>query len=340
MKRYILFVRAAFVASAMALCLSACSDEPADAVSKHVYSDTENVYLRTDASATVSLGAEFRKGHIAPKTFSLKDYAEQIQTKTGMTVDDLVAGVDAGKVAFKCISTARAVWLNDAPGVNGAGWWFDASGAVSDQEKGVATVELDKAARALVVTVPEDAAAGVAITANVGFAVINGTDYDRYVRFNVSVSVTDPGTVIKDVTIPAGDYASYELEFPGVDNAIQACFGMTSAEFMEKISDPEGPVAMYIVDEKGNWDKASQYTAGGIGYWMDKDNKVTTWKGGGWNDGNMYFIETHTTDGGNSVGIGRAPNVPSGTTTKAHFVYADKTDNSKFIEFVLNLTFE
>jgi hypothetical protein len=46
-----------------------------------VYGPDEAPYLRTDASATIAYSAEFRKGHVAPKTIYLKDYAEQIQTK-------------------------------------------------------------------------------------------------------------------------------------------------------------------------------------------------------------------------------------------------------------------
>ena len=77
-----------------ALGFTACSDDPEDAVSKHVYGPDEAPYLRADAGATISVNAEFRKGHIAPKTIYLKDYAEQIQTKMKMTVDDMLAGVD------------------------------------------------------------------------------------------------------------------------------------------------------------------------------------------------------------------------------------------------------
>ena len=64
-----------------ALGFTACSDDPNDAVTKHVYGPDEAPYLRSDASATIAYSAEFRKGHVAPKTIYLKDYAEQIQTK-------------------------------------------------------------------------------------------------------------------------------------------------------------------------------------------------------------------------------------------------------------------
>ena len=87
MKNNILYIAAVCIA----LGLSACSTDPEDAVEKHVYTENEAPYLRTDVSANISTTAEFRKGHVALKTISLKDYAETIQTKLGMTVDDMIA---------------------------------------------------------------------------------------------------------------------------------------------------------------------------------------------------------------------------------------------------------
>ena len=94
MKKNILYIAMA----CFALGFTACSDDPEDAVSKHVYGPDEAPYLRTDADATIGVNAEFRKGHISPKIIYLKDYAEQIQTKMKMTVDDMLAGVESGKV--------------------------------------------------------------------------------------------------------------------------------------------------------------------------------------------------------------------------------------------------
>ena len=106
MKKNILYIAMACIA----LGFTACSDDPEDAVSKHVYGPDESPYLRADADATISLNAEFRKGHVTPKTVYLKDYAEQIQTKMKMTVDDMLAGIESGKVAFHSINTARGIW--------------------------------------------------------------------------------------------------------------------------------------------------------------------------------------------------------------------------------------
>ena len=332
MKKNILYIAMA----CFALGFTACSDDPEDAVSKHVYGPDEAPYLRADADATVTLNAEFRKGHVAAKTISLKDYAEQIQTNLKMTVDDMLAGLESGNVVFHSINSARGAWDMSAM-TKGNGWWYNNNGAVVN-DSGVASIELDKVSKSLILDVPEGSAAGLSMTANVGFAVVNGKDYDQYVRFAVNFAVTDPGTIIKNITIPDGDYASYEFDLTSIEAAISACFGMTSAEFISLISDTENDIAMYLVDDEGNWDTDSPYTAGGIGFWVDVNNKVCNWSGDGYSAGNFYYIETHADN--KSVGIGRAPGVPSGTVAKVHFVYASKTDSSQYVEFVLNATFE
>ncbi|MBR0188274.1 MAG: DUF4859 domain-containing protein [Prevotella sp.] len=328
MRKNILYIAMA----CFALGFTACSDDPNDAVTKHVYGPDEAPYLRADANATIAYSAEFRKGHVSPKTIYLKDYAEQIQTKLKMTVDDMIAGVESGKVVFYNINTARGCWNKAAATKGSNGWWYDTAGLVADATTGVASIELDKTAKALILSVPEESAAGVSVAANVGFAIDNGKDYDDYIRFNISFAVTDPGTIILNVTIPSGDYASYEVEFASIENAISACFGMNSSEFNALVQDASGDIAMYMVDDAGNWDTTSNYTANGIGYWLDATGKVTTWG----TDGFTYYVETH--DG--TVGIGRAPGLASGTEGKLHFVYASKTDSSKYIEFVINTTLE
>ena len=328
MKKNILYIAMA----CLALGFSSCSTDPEEAVSKHVYGPDEAPYLRADANATIAVNAEFRKGHVSPKTIYLKDYAEQIQTKMKMTVDDMLAGIETGKVVFYNINTARGCWNKAASTKGSNGWWYNTAGGVADAASGIASIELDKAAKALILNVPEESAAGVSVAANVGFAIDNGKDYDDYIRFNVSFAVTDPGTVIQNITIPAGDYAAYEVQFAGMENAINACFGMSVSDFNAAVQDASGDIAMYMVDEAGNWDTTSNYTANGIGYWLDVSGKVTTWG----TDGFSFFIETH--DG--SVGIGRAPGLASGTEAKLHFVYASKSDSSKYIEIVINAVLE
>lgn len=170
--------------------LAACSTDPEDAVSKHVYTAEESPYLRTDTSASIAFTAEFRKGHIEQKVIDLKDYSEKIQSHLGMTVDDMISELESGKVVFYNININKGVWDKTAPNES-TGWGYAASGAVSDTAR-VASIILDKADKRLVLDVPASSDAGLSLNENVGFAVDNGRDYDKYVRFNISMSVTDP----------------------------------------------------------------------------------------------------------------------------------------------------
>lgn len=325
MKKNIIYIAAV----CMALGFTSCSDDVNDACSKHVYSENETPYLRTDASANISKSIEFRKGHIAQQTINLKDYAETIQTKMGMTVDDMLASIESGKVVFYNINTARAIWNKTAPTKGSTGWYYNSTGSISTNADEVASVELDKTNKCLIVDAPTDAAAGTSISVNVGFAVNNGQDYDQYVRFVLSIAVTDPGLIMPTITIPTGDYAGTEISFKDYQKAIETCMGMTVDQFNKTVQDADGDIAMYMVDEAGTWDKTSKYTANGIGYWCTATGKVQ-----GWGSGCSYFVETH--DG--SVGIGRYPGMASGTQYKIHFVYVSKSDPSKYVEFVVVAT--
>lgn len=327
----------AVAALCVGLGFAACDDDPEDAVSKHVYGPDESPYLRTDTSATITVNAEFRKGHIADKTISLKDHAAKIQSHLFMTVDDMLAGLADGSVVFYNINATRGAW-NKAPQNVSGGWGYSKAGLVSNIADG-ATVVLDKVDKQLVLSMPGDAAAGTSFTVNVGFAIDNGRDYDDYVRFTINMAVGDPGMVIQNVTVPTGDYAAYEVMFDdeATAKAIEACFGMTAEAFNKAVQDPEGDIAMYMVGADGSWiakdseGEDVEYTANGIGYWCDGDGNPM-----GWGDGCVFFVETH--DG--SVGVGRYPGVASGSVYHPHFVYVSKSDNSKFVEFVINATFE
>ncbi len=328
----------AMAALALTTGFTACNDDdPTEAVSKHVYGDDEAPYLRTDASATITYAADFRKGHIAARTINLKDYAETIQAKTGMTVDDLVAGVADGSVVFYNINTSRGVWNKTAFNIDN-GWSYAGDGSIKTENQ-AGTITLDATNKALVVNVPDDSAAGVSFAANVGFAVVNGKDYDKYVRFTINFAVTDPGTVIKNISIPTGNYSSTPINFTDSDvaTAIEACFGISVSEFNKTVQDAEGDIELYMVDNDGNWyydeDGTSRpaYTANGIGYWCDANGKPMSW-----GSGCVFFVETF--DGG--VNVGRYVDIASGTVSKFHFIYVSKSDASKFIEFVVTATME
>ncbi len=328
----------AMAAIALTTGFTACNDDdPTEAVSKHVYGEDEAPYLRTDASATITYAAEFRKGHVAAKSINLKDYASTIQSKLGMTVDDLLAGVADGSIVFYNINTSRGIWNKTAYNTSN-GWSYKADGSISSEDI-AGTVTLDAANKALVVNVPDDSAAGVSFSVNVGFAIDNGSDYDQYVRFTLNFAVTDPGTVIKNVSIATGNYSCTPINFTDSDvtAAIEACFGITVSEFNKTVQDADGDIELYMADNDGNWyydeDGTSRpaYTANGIGYWCDANGKPMNW-----GSGCVFFAETF--DGG--INIGRYEDIASGTVCKFHFVYVSKSDNSKFVEFVVTATME
>lgn len=330
MKKNILYLCLA----CMTMGLAACSTDPEDAVSKHVYGENEAPYLRIDTEANIACTAEFREGHIAPITISLKDYAEKIQTKMGMTVDDLLAGVDNGSVVFYNINPTKTVWDKTAPNYGTSGWGYDKDGKLAT-ESVAATIELDKTSKALIVKVPEDTKAGLAITENVGFAINNGKDFDDYVRFNIPISVTNPGLVIANIEVSSTAYDAYLIEFSKSQEAIEKCLGISYSEFLKAIKDTEGDVVMYMVDnETEEWDTTSSYTANGLGYWLTNKYKVCTWG----SDGYTYYAETDTDNGGVNIGhIG----VDSGTKFELNFVYAMKADpQNKFIQFKVTATVE
>lgn len=82
------------------LSLAACSTDPEDATSKHVYGENENPYLKTNADAVVSTKAEFPISRLEAKTVKLTDYAEKFHTYLGMTVDETLAALSNGSVVF------------------------------------------------------------------------------------------------------------------------------------------------------------------------------------------------------------------------------------------------
>ena len=88
------------------LSLAACSTDPEDATSKHVYGENENPYLKTNADAVVSTKAEFPISRLEAKTVKLTDYAEKFHTYLGMTVDETLAALSNGSVVFYPLNSA------------------------------------------------------------------------------------------------------------------------------------------------------------------------------------------------------------------------------------------
>lgn len=329
MKKLFLYTLLACMA---VLSLGSCSDDPMDATGKHVYGENESPYLRTDTSATIAYTAEFRKGYVAAKSIKLSDYAVTIKSKLGMTVDELLAAVESGKVVFYNINVSRAQWNKTAPTKGSSGWYYDASGLLCSQDKQVASIELDKASKSIIIDMPSNAAAGVSFSANVGFAINNGKDFDDYVRFNFTIMVTDPSLIMANVTIPEGDYNTYSVKFANYKQTIANCLGMTVNELNNAVSDTNSEIALYMVNSDGSWNTTDAYNtdAGVLGFWCTKDGTVQNW-----GSGCLYFVQAVS----GSLNIGRYENIASGTTSKVHCVLASKKDSKKYVEFIINITF-
>lgn len=139
------------------LSLAACSTDPEDATSKHVYGENENPYLKTNADAVVSTKAEFPISRLEAKTVKLTDYAEKFHTYLGMTVDETLAALSNGSVVFYPINISKNCWNRTAPTKGTNGWYYNTAGGVCDAASGIASIELDATKKELVLNVLETA---------------------------------------------------------------------------------------------------------------------------------------------------------------------------------------
>ena len=217
------------------LSLAACSTDPEDATSKHVYGENENPYLKTNADAVVSTKAEFPISRLEAKTVKLTDYAEKFHTYLGMTVDETLAALSNGSVVFYPINISKNCWNRTAPTKGTNGWYYNTAGGVCDAASGIASIELDATKKELVLNVLETAPVGTIMSINVGFAINNGADFDDYIRFSFDVTVTDPSKIVISGTLAAGDYAGFSINFADYADAIEPCIGLSVDEFSKQV---------------------------------------------------------------------------------------------------------
>ena len=327
MKKNLLYA----LVACLAFTFVACSDDPMDATSKHVYGPEENPYLKTDLTATISTSLEFPVQRIdVPQEIKLADYAETFQAQLGMTVDEVVNGLSSGSVVFCPINVTRGQWLRNAAPTKGThGWHFNSAGGLCEASSAMYSVEFDASKKAVVVTCNSNTAAGV-YSFNVGFAIDNGENFDDYVRISNSFKVSDPSKVIVNGTYPADNGASYEgfyIEFADYRNVFEVMTAMTLEEFAAAVD--AGECSIYMVKADGSWDTEASYTAAGKGgYWFTIDGKYTNW-----GNSSAYFIEMYP----DYVHIGRYPGeVPAGTKLNIHFVITLNADHNKYVEFIVS----
>ncbi len=320
----------------------ACEDDILDATSKHEYSESENPYLRPDADATLSTDLEFNAGHIEADTIFLEDYADKFSEKMNMTVDQVISGLTNGSVVFYSINSARGYWDRTDPTKNNTGWYYNSAGGVIANADGyVATIDLDKTNKALIIDMADEVKAGTVLTLNVGFA-INGVDFDDYVRFSFSLSVTDPTIIMVSINIPEGDWANYGIKFNDYAPIIEMCMGMTVDEFLANLdyngntgTPTEGSIHMYVINNKtGEWDETSGYTAEKPGYWMNAEGVVCDYGATG------YSLYANTKNDDHVVYIGRAPALNAGTTFTISIGYKDTANENHHFRFIITATLE
>lgn len=316
----------------LAFSLAACSDDPLDATSKHVYGPDENPYLKINTAATISTTQEFPVQRIdVAQEIKLADYADVFHAQLGMTVDEAVNAMSNGSVVFYPINVNLGQWMRNAAPTKGThGWHFNSAGGLCDASSAAYSVEFDAAKKAVVVSCNPNIPLGGPYTFNVGFAIDNGYNFDDHVRISNSFVVTDPSTIIVNGTLPAGDYAGFTIYFADYKDAIETCTGMSLAEFGEAVQNKD-VMALYLI-ENGVWREQEDYTANGLGYWLTGDAQVT-----GWGNNSVFFIETAGADG---ITIGRFPGIASGTKISVSFVYVVKADPTRYIEFIVSGTME
>lgn len=337
MKKTYLYI----IASALAFAAMSCnSDEPRDASEKHVYAEGEAPYLRTDASATNALTLEFQMVKIKEPFFiNLKEYASSFHRNLNMTVDETLAALQNGEVVFYNINSSRQRWDLTPANNSEYGWYYNAKG-ISEADEAIFSSELDLNNKRIILRAVNSPNVGDMTTLDMGFAIKNGKDFDKYVRFSVAASVTDPSKVVINANIPHEGYGAYGINLKEYGESIQLAMGMTYDEFIKALENDL--IDVYMVDENGNRVVDSEgnrpgYTSGWLGYWLDENLNITNWSGDGY-PANLMFLEY----GGNGTyNLGNSANAtPAGTQAKLTFDFVSVENPLSYLSFIIAVTFD
>lgn len=321
----------------------ACTDSIEDATSKHVYSENENPYLKTNSNATITNEIEFPVGHFETQTIKLTDYAEKFQENMGMTVDQVISGLENGSVVFYNITPSKNSWNKTSMTKGTTGWYYNSAGGICQENEPSLLVSLDinTENKTLNINAYETATVGSLASLNVGFA-INGNNYDEYVRFTFNISITDPSIILTNISIPDGDYASFGIDFNQYAETIQTCMGLSVADFLANLDyngdtgeATNGVIHMYVVDPvSAAWDTTSSYTAESPGYWMDNQGAVCNW------GGNNFTFYANTKNGDEMLYVGRAPGLAAGSKYTISIGYRNTENENNFFRFIITATLE
>ncbi|MDM8153257.1 DUF4859 domain-containing protein [Bacteroides gallinaceum] len=323
-----------FLALCCFACLSftACSDDYADASSKHVYGENENPYMRVDIDAQMSVTAPLEVNGEHAYTVNLADYADKFEEKMGMSLDAVMSGLDNGTTVFYPINATRNQWVKTAYNA-GTGWYFNSANqpCEANDEYCRAMVSLNQSARTLTVELTEGGiVAGTVLSLNVGFAV-NGPDYDNYLRFTFEVSVTDPTVSVTSVNLPNTDYTAVDLMLTDVEANLTAVFNMSLEEFIAAFD--AGTIRFYAANPStGTWDTESAYTGEEpAGYWFDATGTVCAYPG----TVCANFKPDSESVSESCVKVCCMPGLTAGDSYMCSFGFVDTTDSSKFFRYIV-----
>lgn len=345
MKKILIYT---FLGSCLALGMSSCnSDNPNDATSKHDYTDDIYApYLRTNAAATASMAFQFPLASIdEPQEINLKDYARLFHDNLGMTVDEAMNEYDNGNVVLYNIALSKGRWDLTAPTCGTAGWYYtNASAITADPSAASAKVEFDRDKKKFVITMVNEPAAGTVLNLNLGFAIKNGgKDFDRYVRFNPSMVVTDPGKVITSMNLDGSVGYDYKpISYDEFAEDIEYSMQMNIDDFCEMVDDPD-QIIMLMEDATGNWlweyeSMRVGTTNGRQGYWLDANYLPCYWDGAGW-DANTFNIESYGADDRAVYPMLSSTGAPAGSYL-LRWVFVLAEDNSRNVEFIVTINVE
>lgn len=300
----------------------------------------------TDAASVLSVSTSVETGttDFSAGSLSLSSYTKEIEGNMGMTYDEFIQGIgNDGDIDFYIINdgewnlassagTRCSAWLN--ADMENVGW---KDGTYPDNAIYVETWAEDEEVNiGRGVDIPDNA------EFDVEFAYAN-SDKSRYIIFKVNILCPtyepvvdvecDGNKAIVNMEIVDAAYAPTLIKFDALADALQAGISLDVEGFVSAVTSDRdtAPVVMYMIDQAtDNWDMDSNYTANGIGYWLDDKYLPTGWTGS--YPSNTFYIET-SEDG---IYIGRSNDVPSGSYT-LKFVYALRTNVTKYVEIEANI---
>lgn len=329
MKKYI------FLACALALAtgFTSCSTDPADATSKHVYADNENVSLNTSAGVWRTENKEFNVGSKEVFSIDLSMYDADFKSQLGVSAAEAVKAVEAGTLDMYIIRASKMQWYKTDKNYK-TGWYINTSNISCDEKDAVAKMWVE--GTNLNIQLADNAPLGTSLDLNVGFGKKSeyGT-YEKYVRIGSNVTVSDMSVILASTSIGimADDYAYWELFFEeNYDDQFMSCLGMTAQQALDGVE--AGTVGFYITDADGKYDSNQTYTAndeaGYHGYWLNADAKICNW-----GDGSVIAAIAEMGERAIwfSVYPGTAPR-----TIKINCIFVLKSDPSKTIRVITNCT--